>query len=98
MTTIESIYMPPDLIAHVARRSTLQRSGVILESTTISPAYEGQLTFGLINLHSEPFFLGYGERVAGIEFSQLLDQEIDAGYKGQWQGGRVSCSTPEKQI
>lgn len=90
ITTVETIAMPEHLLGHTVRRTTLQRSGVVLIASTISPGYKGRLTFGIINFHSQPFELEHGARIVGIEFEQILNQTTDARYKGQWNGGRVT--------
>jgi len=97
VTTVEKIFTPPDLLAHAYPRTTLQRCGVILTCTSISPAYEGILTFGIENRGGTDFFLARNARIAMIEFEELKEQELSAQYRGQWQGGRVACPEGEKQ-
>ena len=98
LVTAESVHVPTDLIGTVAPRSTLLRSGIIVEHTTVSPGWNGKLTFGIANLSRNIFWLSVGARIAGIELEELKNQSSDAAYAGQSQGGRVSCAGPEKQV
>jgi len=78
-------------------RSTLQRCGIILVSTSSNPGYNGQLTFGLYNAGKEDFDFKLGARMFKIEFEEVIG-EIGRSYSGQYQGGRTtSQGRKEKQ-
>ena len=95
-TTVEEFSLPPSLAATFYPRSTLFRSGVSFHSSVLPPGYVGHMTFGLINNHSSPFQIELGSRFAHVVF-QPVSGGVD-GYRGQWQGGRVSQPEDEDQI
>ncbi len=96
MKTIEKVNMPEDLLAISTPRSTLFRSGVYIFGGQVPPGYCGELSMGIYNFREEPFDLEMGARVLHIMFSEVKgDSNL---YKGQWQGGRVTTKTKEKQI
>jgi|FLOH01.1.fsa_nt_gi dCTP deaminase len=105
--TIEIIHSPAEkvevepgrshyLMPTIYPRSTLQRCGVLLRSTTTNPGYKGELTFGLVNLNKFPFRLELGTRICKLVFAEVVG-ELARTYSGQWAGGRVSTKTEEKQ-
>jgi deoxycytidine triphosphate deaminase len=95
-TTIERVNMPDFLVGIIRPRSTLYRSGIELSSGQVNPGYIGELTFGFYNASSYPFSLEMGARIAHILFGCIEGKAT--AYKGQWQGGRISTETIEKQI
>jgi len=96
MKTIESVNMPDDLLAIMAPRSTLFRSGVYIFGGQTPPGYKGGLIMGLYNFRDEKFDLEMGARVVHIMFFQV-EGESNL-YRGQWQGGRVTTNKKEKQV
>ena len=96
MKTIENVNMPDDLLAMMAPRSTLFRSGVFIFGGQTPPGYKGGLTMGLYNFRNEKFVLEMGARVVHIMFFQV-EGESNL-YRGQWQGGRVTTEKKEKQV
>lgn len=94
--TIEKINLPLNLSATIIPRTTTFRSGLFLRTGPIQPGYSGELTFGLKNVGPITVEIEMGAR-----FSHVLFQEIKgsgSAYRGQWQGGRVSATTKEKQV
>ncbi len=94
--TIETVNLPKEIAGHIFTRSTLFRSGLLLEVTQIAPGYCGELTFGLYNAGKMDIKIALGARIAHVQF-----EYVDGGgsiYRGQWQGGRVSASKKEIQV
>ena len=96
MKTVESVNMPPDLLAIMTPRSTLFRSGVFIFGGQTPPGYKGGLSMGLYNFRNENFILEMGARVVHIMFFEVKGESNL--YHGQWQGGRVTTEQREKQI
>lgn len=94
--TMEKVNLPNDLTGHIFTRSTLFRSGLSLQVTQVAPGYKGELTFGLYNSGPVTMRIEMGARIAHIQFEEVIGG--GAGYRGQWQGGRVSTSKKEKQV
>jgi deoxycytidine triphosphate deaminase len=94
--TIESINLPPDILALFRPRSTLYRSGLMLFTGNASPGYQGGLSFGLINFGQQKFVLEMGARIVHAMFYEVRGKTNL--YRGQWQGGRVGTSKLEKQV
>ncbi len=86
--TAETIHTPLDLMPMVYPRSSLFRAGLLLLATKTDPGYEGQLTFGLVNLGKFDVKLQLGARICNIVFHKIEGDVI--GYRGQHQGGRIS--------
>ena len=86
--TAETMHTPLDLMPMVYPRSSLFRAGLLLLATKTDPGYQGQLTFGLVNLGKFDVKLQLGARICNIVFHKIEGDVI--GYRGQHQGGRVS--------
>ena len=93
---IEEITLDPDMLGIYHPRSTLFRSGVVLQVGVHPPGYSGAPTFGIHNAGPYPFELEMGARIAHINILRI-DGESSA-YRGQWQGGRVAATVREKQV
>jgi len=94
--TIEDVNMPENLTASITSRSTLYRSGLMLQVGNVPPGYCGGLNFGLKNIGPVPVTIELGSRIVHIQF-----HEVAGGgnmYRGQWQGGRVTTTKKEKQV
>jgi Deoxycytidine deaminase len=85
------------LMPDVYPRSTLQRSGIYFKGTNTNPGYSGPLIFGVKNVSSRDFRIEQGSRIAEIVFKQAYGG-LERAYEGQWQGGRVSTDSEEKQV
>lgn len=96
MKTIESVNMPNNILAIMAPRSTLYRSGVYIFGGQVPPGYQGELTMGIYNFRPEPFELEMGSRVVHIMFFEVEGE--NNLYRGQWQGGRVTTNEKEQQV
>ena len=94
--TIERVNTPNNIAILFRPRSTLYRSGIALFTGNVSPGYNGELNFGIMNLRDEPFILEMGARVCHAMFYQVAGET--ATYRGQWQGGRTTTDGKEKQV
>ena len=83
--TIEKVNTPLNLAATVLSRSTLYRSGLILITGLVDPGYQGELTFGLMNLSNKPFTIELGSRIANLMFTRVDGKT--SSYDGNYQGG-----------
>ena len=94
--TIEKVNTPKDITINFKPRTTTFRSGLVIRSGNVAPGYCGELTFALTNEGPIPVTLEMGCRIVHAQFSW-----VDGGgnmYRGQWQGGRVTTKSREKQI
>ena len=94
--TMEKVNLPDNIAAIFRPRSTLQRSGVTLSTSTGNPGYKGELTFGMCNLGKNDFKFELGARFVHILFFNT--SENHSNYRGQWQHGRVSTEGKEIQV
>lgn len=95
-TTIEKVNTPLDLTINFKPRTTTFRSGLFLRTGNVAPGYCGKLSFAMKNEGPLPVTLEMGCRIVHAQF-----ESVDGGgtqYKGQWQGGRVTTKSREKQI
>jgi deoxycytidine triphosphate deaminase len=93
--TIEEVHFESNMGGIIFPRSTLFRSGVLLQSSVVPAGYSGSLTFGLAVWASEGFDIELGAR-----FSHLVIVDVGKGaslYEGQWNGGRVSTTSEEQK-
>ncbi len=96
LTTIEKVNMPDDLVGIIRPRGTLFRSGLILMTGQVNPGYSGEQTFGLLNASKFDFRIQLGARVAHILFAEISGSS--SKYRGQWNGGRISAHSLERQV
>jgi len=90
VTTIEEVNMPNDLAIYISRRSTIFRSGLVLDATYTNPGYHGKLTFLLINFNDDNVFIERGFRIVQLGFFEVKgNSEL---YNGNWQGGVISTN------
>lgn len=94
--TIERVNTPADIAILFRSRSTLYRSGVALFTGNVSPGYNGELNFGIMNLRNESFTLEMGARMVHAMFYQVTGET--GLYRGQWQGGRTTTDGKEVQV
>ncbi len=94
--TIERLNLPTHLSGITFPRTTLFRSGLGLFNGIVQPGYSGELTFGIKNLGESNIKVFFKARVAHITFHEVAGEGNQ--YQGQWQGGRVSTDSAEKQI
>jgi len=94
--TIEKVNLPANLVGILKPRSSLQRMGIYLRTTQISPGYRGALTFAMKNLGPIEVKVELGARIVHVMFAEVKGGT--ALYRGQWQGGRVAAKKLEKQV
>ncbi len=94
--TIEKVNLPDNIVGFFKPRSTMQRMGLYLRSSQVSPGYSGELTFAIKNMGPCKVTIEMGARVVHVLFSQVSGQSNL--YRGQWQGGRVTTDEKEIQV
>lgn len=94
--TIEKVNLPEDLIGFFKPRTTMQRMGIFLRSSQVSPGYQGELTFAVKNLGPSKVTIELGARIVHVMFAEVKGKSNL--YRGQWQGGRVTTKKREKQV
>lgn len=95
ITTIEKVNLPLDITATFIPRTTTFRSGLFLRTGLAQPGYQGKLTFGLKNEGPVAVEIELGARIVLAIFHQITGS---TGYRGQWQGGRVTTEKKEVQV
>jgi len=83
-STVEYFYMPNDLIARVADKSTWARLGLAVQNTVIEPGWQGYLTLELTNHSRDVIRIQKGEPIAQIIFEQLTEA-TEQPYSGKYQ-------------
>jgi dCTP deaminase len=80
-TTMESVRVPNDIVAHLEGKSSLARYGLVVHSTAglIDPGFEGTITLELSNSGPAPLLLRSGTMVAQLMFSQMTGY-VDRPY------------------
>lgn len=93
--TVETVSFTASMGGLIFPRSTLFRSGVLLQSSVVPSGYVGPLTFGLAVWTGDGFQLELGARFAHLVVVAVGDGATN--YAGQWNGGRVFAEMPEVQ-
>jgi deoxycytidine triphosphate deaminase len=93
---VEEIALDKDMLGIFHPRSTLFRSGVVLQTGVHPPGYVGAPTFGLSVIGIYPFRIELGARIAHINILKI--EGSSSPYRGQWQDGRVSTDGTETQV
>lgn len=93
---VEEVTLDADMLGIYHPRSTLFRSGVVLQTGVHPPGYSGAPTFGIHVAGPHPFTLEMGARIAHINILAIAGES--SPYRGQWQGGRVAATDREKQV
>lgn len=84
--TLEYLYIPKDLTAHIIGRSTWGRLGLIIATASLIQAgFKGCPTLELINQGNIPIPLYPGWPIAQLIFHKLTRSE-KIGYKGKYTG------------
>jgi deoxycytidine triphosphate deaminase len=96
MKTIERVNTPENILIIFRPRTTIFRSGLMIFTGNVSPGYQGELTFGIVNLGPSQIEIEMGARVVHAMFFEVKGKTNL--YRGQWQGGRVATGKKEKQI
>ena len=85
-TTMESVKLPPDIVAFVEGRSSIGRIGLFIENAGwVDPGFEGKITLELYNANSLPIRLNAGRRICQLVFCKM-DQAAEFPYSGKYQG------------
>lgn len=94
-TTVEEFSLPPGLACLFHPRSTLFRSGVFLQNSSVPPGYNGPLNIAVHNASAHEFRIQLGARFLHAILFQVTGATNE--YVGQWQGGRVATTESEEQ-
>jgi dCTP deaminase len=72
-TTVETVNVPPHLVAQINGRSTWARRGLIVHTTAgfIDPGFNGTITLELYNVSENTLYIPLGERICQIVFTEL---------------------------
>jgi len=87
--TIEKVNCPKELASTIISRSTLYRSGILLLGGLVDPGFNGEMTFGMINISSMPFKIEMGARIANIIFHKVEGNTKE--YNGVYNGGIIGA-------
>lgn len=94
-TTIEIFALPTGVACLFHPRSTLFRSGLFLQNSSVPPGYVGPLNLSVHNASKFDFKI---ERNARFLHAILFHVSGDSNdYAGQWQGGRIATTKSEEQ-
>ncbi len=87
--SLEYLRIPNNLKGRCVGKSTLARSGIIINTTPLEPGWEGHLTIEIGNITPCPALVFVGEGIAQLEFETLSGepQSTYAGKKYQGQTG-----------
>ena len=96
LSSIETFNIPLNLTVNFKPRTTLFRSGLFLRTGNVAPGYHGKVTFGVKNEGPIAVTMELGCRFAHAQFYEVKGGGTE--YKGQWQGGRVTTKSRERQI
>ena len=86
--SLEYLRIPRTLKGRCVGKSTLARSGILVNTTPLEPGWEGHLTIEIGNITPCPAKVYVGEGIAQLEFETLSSPpECDYGDKrGKYQG------------
>jgi dCTP deaminase len=87
--SLEYLRIPDHLKGRCVGKSTLARSGILINTTPLEPGWEGHLTIEIGNQTPCPAVVFIGEGIAQLEFETLSDlpEKTYAGKKYQGQTG-----------
>lgn len=85
--SLEYLRIPRWLKGRCVGKSTLARSGILVNTTPLEPGWEGHLTIEIGNITHAPAMVYVAEGVAQLEFEQLLNPPMTdyAQKKGKYQ-------------
>lgn len=91
-STLETLTLPDDIVAHVEGRSSLGRLGLVIHATAgfVAPGWTGKLTLELSNMAKMPISLYYGMKIGQISFLRMstpVERPYgSAGLRSKYQG------------
>lgn len=94
--TSEIFNLTKSLSCQFYPRSTLFRSGILFQASILSVGYCGPMIFNLTNIGQRDFLIEIGARFATAVFIEVKGDSNT--YRGQWNEGRVSQPSIEKQV
>lgn len=96
MKTVERVNTPENVLILFRPRSTIFRMGLMIFTANVSPGYQGEAVFGIVNLGPCEVKIELGSRVVYAMFFEVKGKTNL--YRGQWQGGRITTKKKEKQV
>ena len=79
VTVQESLFIPPNLVAHIRPRTRFTRLGIKVSPQHCNPGYNGILQLGLHNVSPNSIRIPSGIRVAQVVF-ETMSQPCDKPY------------------
>ncbi len=91
--TLETIYVPYDLMARIEGRSSIGRLGIMIHITAglIDPNFTGQVTLEIYNASDKEFELFHGDSICQIVF-ETLTTKVDRPYGSSELGSKYQHS------
>lgn len=86
-STLETFWMPDDLVARVCDKSSWARQGLTVQNTIIEPGWRGYLTLELTNHSARDIEIRLGAPIAQIVFERL-EAPTEQPYSGKYQDQR----------
>jgi dCTP deaminase len=86
-SSLEYLRIPRHLKGRCVGKSTLARSGIIINTTPLEPLWRGYLTIEIGNINPCPARVYVGEGIAQLEF-ELIEGKVETSYadkNGQYQ-------------
>lgn len=83
-TTEEWVSLPPDLMGHLADKSSWARRGVALQNTIFEPGWRGYPTLEVSNHGRGDVHIPAGAPIGQLIF-HVLDRATDRPYSGKYQ-------------
>ncbi|MCK5020543.1 MAG: hypothetical protein KAS32_26225 [Candidatus Peribacteraceae bacterium] len=94
VTTMEKLNTPEDILPIITRRTSMFRSGIIMQMGFVAPGYTGKLAFTMYNSLPTPIKIERGFRIASLAFGQIEGSTVL--YDGVWQDNKQFVSTEER--
>jgi len=93
VTTLERLNTPNNIFPMCNRRTTMFRSGLIMQMTNVSPGYRGYLSFMIYNVLNHIVRIQRGFGIASIAFFTIDGRAVP--YDGVWQENKRITTTEE---
>ncbi|MCK5018751.1 MAG: hypothetical protein KAS32_16940, partial [Candidatus Peribacteraceae bacterium] len=94
VTTMEKINTPDNILPIITRRTSMFRSGIIMQMGFVAPGYVGKLAFTMYNTLMRPIQIEHGFRIASLAFGQIEGSTVL--YDGVWQDNKQFVSSGER--
>lgn len=95
--SLEYLRIPKMIKGRCVGKSTLARSGILINTTPLEPEWEGHLTIEIANITPCPAEIFVGEGIAQLEF-ETLNSEPQTTYRGKKYQGQTSDPVPARVL